>query len=213
MTCWSRPQDFCTVNQRAEVKGIDVVRIYAGCAERGEIEEQMRAKGFPQAGYAVVRFRGEWYGVGFERYAREVMMGKEEVWYRWCNRMCCARVLDYRPPYVTQVLTYKRLCGTIAKELRGIDANIEVEATPGYVAKQQGKAWKSCFLVLLGLTFHDEYYRAEEIDELRRYFRREEWLVAYRGILRKSGADAINPFRGRLLFADGHREAYSNPSV
>lgn len=178
------------------------VEVYAGCVTVQDLAVRMLDQGYEPAKYAVVTFRGQYYGVAFESYTRRVVAGGEGVWYYWQQQWREAEWKGMRLPYRTERLRYWEVCPVIAQELRAMDPGVEVWAGANTVGWKD-KPWRRFFLVQLGLTFHNEFYAEDEIASLGKYFRDDLWLKWYRRKLRRSGGVAINPFRGQILYRNG----------
>lgn len=183
------------------------MRFYRGFDTVADLASRMKAIGIEPHLYAIVYFKDTYYGVARETRRKEVVVGREITWFTRGCRLSHTHAQQIRLPFEIRSFVPVPLTPTIAEELKAIDQGVEVYQ---YTLTPEGRlvlqtvtdpVTVNFALVLLGVTFHDEFYGEDELDQLDRYFR--DPTPYYNVFKFHPDIRRINPFAWLVEFKDG----------
>jgi len=192
-----------------------VLTIHPGFKTVEDAHEQARRLGLEKDLYALVRFLDEWYVIVFDTLDREAVIGSELAWQRTGihNYLKPQPLKDFRLPWNVRRLTRvsNRWATGVLEDLKEVDkytACFVYREKEGRYAEATAYRYAEPYIILLGITFYERWWTVENCsEELARYF---AYARHWRSILQQEIPDAvaINPFRGKVLLADGTAQDY-----
>lgn len=152
---------------------------------------------------AIVKFLGMYYGIVFDGYEKEIMIGLEKVWYRQGGKMYEENTDDFIQPYYVSNLSKKEFFNKqVYLDLKSLDKDIEIYVVKiGKYQLVNQYRYASCFAILLGITFYTDFYSDYEYQRnLYEYFDTSYFYTIFKNNKSIAG---INPFQSRVLLKDG----------
>lgn len=153
----------------------------------------------------IIYFLGKYYGVLFESFEKEIMIGEEQIWWRNHNKMYYSNnVANFKKPYSIGSLRTRAFHNNqIALDLKEFDSHIAIYRIKNdrWVDISSYK-YSDTYLSLLGLTFYHCSFSYEELNLLSYYFD----YFNYQRFFKNDSVVSINPFKGVIYYRDGKQK-------
>lgn len=163
--------------------------------------------------FKIVVFKGEYYIVGFSNYETEIVIGNSDIWLRNDGYMVRYETpklensnvisIEYDVLRVNMIDFKDGVYKDMLKEDRNVRVlHIKKDSESNYYTKRY-TGNKNSYIVLLGLTFYDRFYKQKDLGKLKKYFKEVKPL---RELMNKyPSVSEINPFKGvaKIEFRNG----------
>lgn len=192
-----------------------VLTVHPGFKTVEDAHKQAYRLGLEKGLYALVKFLDEWYVIVFDTLDKEAVIGSELAWHRTgiYNYLKPQLLKDFSLPWKVRKLTRvsNRWATGIFEDLSEVDkgtACFVYREKEGKYADVTAYQYAEPYIILLGITFYERWWTVENCsEELARYFAGARF---WRRRLQQDvpNAVAVNPFRGKVLLADGTVQDY-----
>lgn len=183
----------------------DKFYFYEGLETIEELEESLALLNLPKSKCYFIKFQNQYYAVFYDTYTREVIVGKEKMFYSKNGRLEEVVVGEVSIPFTINSRDNKRITDTLAQELNIIDPNLEVFYYPNIKSKEIKIAPNdlklSKYVVILALSFASKFYDIKTSWSMDPYFKLTPELVSF--LKKTKGVHAIDPFSQVVKFNDG----------
>ena len=197
------------VLERFEKKKRIYLDIYEGYDTAFELMNAVENAGLNKDYIVVIKFLDMYYGVFFESLEKEIIIGKNKVWFRDNYIMYCGNLDRINLPYkINSLKTHNNIWSLgVSQDLRNIDSNIKIfRFKKGNFENIQQYAYATTYLILLGITFYSDsifFTKDEGFSFLPNYFG-FNWNCAFKN----PDIEAINPFKSLVRMKDGSVKKY-----
>lgn len=178
---------------------------YSGTRSISDLENTIIKLGLPLSKCYFIRFLNQYYAVFYDTYEREVIIGKEKLFFANEGRLEKTTIEEAVIPYSIYSRDNKSIRETLARELNEIDPNLDVfyypNSTSSIIKKAPEHIKISKYVVILGVTFSSKFFDLNNIYEMEPYFNLTTELQSF--LYRTRGAEAIDPFKQLIRFQDG----------
>ena len=186
--------------------------IYNGTESIEEMNENLEALQLQRSKCYYIQLGGQFYAVFFESFEREIVVGRDKVYYIENGRLTEYTIADAKIGFTIKSRNVRFITDTLARELHTLYNPIEFYEYPTSKSKNYRKVERvgiefSNYLVLLGVTFSSRFYTSEEADKMEKYFKHTPNLLRF--LNKTRGAVAIDPFSQYIKFENGDIGTYS----
>lgn len=184
---------------------------YEGTETIEELEEHLTFLKLSKSKCYFVKFLNQYYAVFYDTIDREIIIGKEKMFYTDNGRLEEVVVGAVKIPYDIKTRSVGYITDTLAQELNRIDPELQLFYYPNVRSKHLKEASDevkfSKFVVILAVTFASKFYNVTNSNEMYPYFKLTSELIGF--LRRTAGAVAIDPFSQYIKFQDGSLGKYS----
>lgn len=172
-------------------------RVHKGFENKDDLNSLLLKKGYNLDCVVVVKFLNMYYGVIFEDYDRNYIVGKLKTYYvsdKYIHIACNTETFKpkFYPTFIKKQV-YKHQ--TLAYDLRFEDENIDVLINDKSIATYE---YANTYIVILALTFVDYYFSKDEMYILNTYYFSQDYSDTL-----SNNIVGINPFKGKVMLSSG----------
>lgn len=182
-------------------KSIDLI-IYDGFKTKDDLLEWVFDKSLPIEHLVVIKFLDMFYGVCFESFEKEIIIGKTQTWVYNGSKMNVYVSKDFHSEIKIDGLKKKKFYSQgIYTNLLSIDRSIEIINNDRDISKYE---YAKSYVILLGLTFFTSdtaYFKRDELELLSTYFINYGY---FHKIFNKKTVVSINPFLSLVRTENGY---------
>lgn len=172
-------------------------RVHKGFETKEDLTNLLLTKGYDLDYVVIVKFLNMYYGVIFEDYDRNYIIGKLKTYYvsdKYIHVACNTETFKpkFYPTFIKEQI-YKHQ--TLAYDLKMQDANIDVFVKDTSIAEYE---YANTYIVILALTFIDYYFSKHEMYILNEYYFSQDYSNTL-----NNKVIGINPFKGKVMLSNG----------
>lgn len=151
---------------------------------------------------AVVKFLDMYYGIFIENFNKEIMIGKDLVWFRDDGFMHSSPIDRINLPYNIEGIRTKAFNSTgVYYDLKSIDADFKIFRFKDGKFTDIGKYnYSSMYLILLGITFYSSFFNEDETKVFMFKYFMDDYTYHFK---RNKEIEGINPFKGLAKYKNG----------
>lgn len=174
------------------------MEIYEGFKEYKDLINFLREKNFRDiSNYRFINFKDAFYAVGLETFKKQIIIGREVVWFRDSDGyFTCEESDKHIPTFTIDKPMEAKISDGVSRDLKELDENIKLFKVNENMNIVEINEPYNCYYVSLGLTFYDDvFYQPNEFWRLKDYFNDDlidKILDLFNG---KYDVISINPFR------------------
>lgn len=167
--------------------------VHKGFESLDELKDLLAEKKIDYNCVVVVKFLNMYYGIIFEDYNRNYIIGKLKTYYVndefimiGCNTKSFK--MKFNPTKIKkQIYTHQTLAADLFAQDPNMDVLLNDESIFGY-------KYANTYAIILALSFVDYYFTYDEMYILNNYYFSQDYSSKF-----KSGVIGINPFRGYIM--------------
>lgn len=172
-------------------------RIHKGFETKDDLTNLLLKKGYNLDYVVIVKFLNMYYGVVFEDYDRNYIIGKLKTYYvseKYIHVSCNTKTFKpkFYPTFIKEQI-YKHQ--TLAYDLRFQDRDIDVFIQNKSIIEYE---YANTYIVILALTFVDYFFGKSEMYILNEYYFSQDY-----GDTLSGSVIGINPFKGKIMLSNG----------